>query len=62
MVKDEKHFDKFDRAFESYFKGWRRWMTAGQALIPEDWLRKEFEKPDRRKNWPRLSRWAAWTS
>ena len=44
LVKDEKHYDKFDRAFEIYFKGIERLEDIFQALIPEDWLRKAFEK------------------
>ena len=44
LVKDEKHYDKFDKAFEIYFKGIERMEDIFQALIPEDWLRKAFEK------------------
>ena len=44
MVKDERHFDKFDRAFGAYFKGLENLDQHLEALIPEDWLRKEFER------------------
>ena len=44
LVKDEKHFDKFDRAFDIYFKGLETLDDIIEALVPEDWLRKEFEK------------------
>ena len=44
LVKDEKHYDKFDRAFDIYFKGIERMEDIFQALIPDDWLRKSFEK------------------
>lgn len=44
MVKDERHFDKFDRAFTAYFKGLQNLDQLLEALIPEDWLRKEFER------------------
>ena len=44
LVKDEKHYDKFDRAFEIYFKGIETLEDIFEALIPEDWLRKAFEK------------------
>jgi len=44
MVKDEKYFDKFDRAFGIYFEGLEAFDDLLEALIPEDWLRKEFEK------------------
>ncbi len=45
LVKDEKHFDKFDKAFAKYFEG----IDAIDPellskAIPEDWLRREIEK------------------
>ncbi len=43
LVKDEKHFDKFDRAFGAYFKGVE--MVADFTKpIPQDWLRQEMER------------------
>ncbi len=57
MVKDERHFDKFDRAFGAYFKGLRSSDDHLKALIPEEWLRKEFERlltdEERRRSSPR---------
>ncbi|RDB43252.1 VWA domain-containing protein [Halomonas sp. DQ26W] len=44
MVKDERHFDRFDRAFAAWFDGLENLDAAIEALIPEDWLRREFEK------------------
>jgi uncharacterized protein with von Willebrand factor type A (vWA) domain len=44
LVKDEKYYDRFDRAFGAYFKNLENIDDIIQALIPEDWLRKEFEK------------------
>ena len=44
LVKDEKHYDKFDRAFAVYFKQLESLEEFIEALIPEDWLRQEFEK------------------
>src|SRR5690606_2585392 len=44
MVKDERHFDKFDRAFGAYFNGLQSLDQHLEALIPEEWLRKEFER------------------
>jgi uncharacterized protein len=42
LVKDEKHFDKFDRAFAAYFKGVE--MVADFTKeIPLEWLRKNLE-------------------
>eukprot|EP01031_Cornospumella_fuschlensis_P013064 gene13064-15970_t len=44
LVKDETQYDKFDRAFSAYFNGLEKLDDHLQALIPEDWLRKEFER------------------
>nr|WP_312971258.1 VWA domain-containing protein [Pseudomonas sp.] len=44
LVKDERHFDKFDRAFSAYFDGLQNLDQHLEALIPEEWLRKEFER------------------
>jgi uncharacterized protein with von Willebrand factor type A (vWA) domain len=44
LVKDEKYYDRFDRAFALYFKDLETLDDFIEALIPEDWLRKEFEK------------------
>jgi uncharacterized protein len=42
LVKDEKHFDKFDRAFATYFKGVEMVADFTQE-IPLEWLRKNLE-------------------
>ncbi|MEH6628889.1 MAG: VWA domain-containing protein [Motiliproteus sp.] len=44
LVKDEKYFDRFDRAFGHYFHGLQQLEGFMEAMIPEDWLRKEFDK------------------
>jgi uncharacterized protein with von Willebrand factor type A (vWA) domain len=44
LVKDERHFDRFDRAFSAYFNGLQSLDQHLQALIPEEWLRKAFER------------------
>nr|WP_298378176.1 VWA domain-containing protein [uncultured Halomonas sp.] len=44
LVKDERYFDRFDRAFAAWFKGIEDLDSAIEALIPDDWLRREFEK------------------
>jgi uncharacterized protein with von Willebrand factor type A (vWA) domain len=44
MVKDEKYFDRFDRAFGSHFKELEGLDDIIEALIPDDWLRSEFMK------------------
>lgn len=45
MVKDEKYYDRFDKAFSRYFEGLEgvepEWISK---LIPEDWLRLIEEK------------------
>jgi len=47
MVKDERHLDRFDRAFSKTFQGLDE-ISSDQVLnaldLPEDWLRKEMEK------------------
>jgi uncharacterized protein len=37
LVKDEAHYDRFDRAFGEYFKGVEA-LPGFAALIPEEWL------------------------
>jgi uncharacterized protein with von Willebrand factor type A (vWA) domain len=44
LVKDEKHYDKFDQAFGAYFKGLEDLHGLLEALIPDEWLRREFEQ------------------
>jgi uncharacterized protein with von Willebrand factor type A (vWA) domain len=41
LVKDEQHFDRFDLAFGTYFRGVDAVFDI-RAEIPEEWLRKEF--------------------
>ena len=43
FVKDEQHFDRFDLAFASYFKGIETIFDIRKG-IPEEWLRNEFER------------------
>ena len=42
LVKDEKHYDKFDRAFAAYFKGVEL-LTDFSKDVPLEWLRKTLE-------------------
>ncbi len=47
LVKDETQFDKFDRAFAEYFDGVEAIDLLSEMqrqALPQDWLRKEFEK------------------
>ncbi|GAA5233352.1 VWA domain-containing protein [Verticiella sediminum] len=42
LVKNEAHFDRFDRAFASYYKNVETVLPPGKE-IPLDWLLKNFE-------------------
>ena len=42
LVKDEAHFDKFDRAFGAYFKGVEM-LADFTKEVPLEWLRKNLE-------------------
>jgi uncharacterized protein with von Willebrand factor type A (vWA) domain len=42
LIKDEKHFDKFDKAFGAYFKGVEM-LTDFAADVPMEWLKKILE-------------------
>lgn len=44
LVKDEKYFDRFDRAFSAHFKELETLDAVIEAIIPDDWLRNEFFK------------------
>jgi uncharacterized protein with von Willebrand factor type A (vWA) domain len=52
LVKDEAHYDRFDRAFGEYFKGVES-LPGFEALIPEEWLelaaRRHLSEADRLK-------------
>ncbi|MES2128501.1 MAG: hypothetical protein V4463_14635 [Pseudomonadota bacterium] len=43
LVKDEAHYDKFDRAFAHYFKGINA-VFENNTAIPLDWLLKRMER------------------
>ncbi len=43
LVKDETHYDKFDRAFGEYFKGVTQ-IPGLDADIPEEWLKMMMKK------------------
>ncbi len=42
LVKDERHYDKFDKACQAFFNGLESMDDMLEALIPEEWLRQEF--------------------
>lgn len=43
LVKDEKHFDKFDQTFAAYFKGVES-LIDWKSDIPLEWLQKTLER------------------
>ena len=43
LIKDETQFDRYDLAFASYFRGASSLIDV-RAGIPEDWLRREFDR------------------
>ncbi len=44
LVKDESLYDRFDRVFSEHFKGIQQLFGEDDADIPEDWLRRQFER------------------
>ncbi|MBT8047090.1 MAG: VWA domain-containing protein [Xanthomonadales bacterium] len=44
LVKDESLYDRFDRVFSEHFKGVQDLFGDETAEIPEDWLRRHFER------------------
>jgi uncharacterized protein with von Willebrand factor type A (vWA) domain len=57
LVKDEKHYDKFDRAFAAYFKGVEM-LADFTKDVPLEWLRKNLELELSPRKRPRSRRWA----
>jgi uncharacterized protein with von Willebrand factor type A (vWA) domain len=43
LIKDEAHYDRYDLAFATYFRNVDALFDI-RAEIPEEWLRKEFER------------------
>jgi len=43
LVKDESHYDRFDRVFAAHFHGLERAFEALVAEIPADWLKRSLE-------------------
>jgi len=43
LVKDERHFDRFDACFEHYYRGLEAAFGQVFGEIPEDWLRRVAE-------------------
>jgi len=43
LVKDERHFDRFDIVFSAHFKGAENLFDEIAGELPEEWLRKQAE-------------------
>ena len=44
LVKDERHYDRYERAFAAYFDGVARIDSSQLLQVPEDWLRESFKR------------------
>src|SRR4029079_9755335 len=44
LVKDERHYDRYERAFAAYFSGVARIDATQLARIPDEWLRESFKR------------------
>ncbi len=44
LVKDERHYDRFDRAFGAYLAAAQSIAPETLAQVPEDWLRTQFAR------------------
>ncbi len=43
LVKDERHYDRFDQVFGAHFKGMETLFNEVLGEIPEEWLRRQWE-------------------
>jgi uncharacterized protein with von Willebrand factor type A (vWA) domain len=43
LVKDERHYDRFDRVFGAHFQGLEDLFAGIGESLPEEWLRKQIE-------------------
>lgn len=44
LVKDERHYDRFDRVFAEHFKGAEKLFAAFGVSVPDEWLRSLAER------------------
>jgi uncharacterized protein with von Willebrand factor type A (vWA) domain len=44
LVKDERHYDRFDKAFAAHFKGAQDLFALLERELPADWLTKLAER------------------
>lgn len=65
MVKDERHIDRFDRAFAQTFRGLEA-VSVGDVLealdLPADWLENRRKSISAPRKWQKSRRLAASTS
>ena len=57
LIKDEKHFDKFDRAFGSYFKGVEM-LGDFTKEVPNSWLEKLLQNELSPEQKAAIEKWA----
>jgi len=61
LVKDERHYDRFDRVFAAHFRGAQDLFEALLASeVPADWLRKDFELSLSREEKARIAALGGW--
>lgn len=60
LVKDERHFDRFDRVFAEHFAGAERAFERLLADVPADWLRSAGERLFSEEERRRLATQGSW--
>jgi uncharacterized protein with von Willebrand factor type A (vWA) domain len=61
LVKDERHFDRFDRVFAAHFRGAETAFGALLAAeVPADWLRKSLARHLTEEEKARIERFGGW--
>jgi len=61
LVKDERHYDRFDRVFAAHFRGAQDLFEALLASeVPADWLRKDLELSLSREEKARIAALGGW--
>ena len=62
LVKDERHFDRYDRVFAQYFEGAERQFEKIMAEIPLDWLQSMGERLFSDEEKRQLAALGSWTA
>lgn len=60
MVKDERFFDAFDKAFAHYFKGAEKILALTAKDIPEEWLKNGLERYFSEEELARIEALGSW--